>query len=73
MENLMTRKLLSLAVLGAVSVSTLLAAGCESNPPATQPYSLTGESQENRTVTTDNTASRPHGQPFWGGNKAFYH
>lgn len=41
----MTRKLLSVAMLGAVSVSTLFALGCSSQGQ-NQPYSLTGRSQE---------------------------
>ena len=41
----MTRKLLSVALLGAVSVSTLFAAGCSSQGQ-NQPYSLTGKSEE---------------------------
>mgnify|MGYP001457316260 CR=1 FL=1 len=41
----MTRKLLSVALLSAVSVSTLFALGCSSQGQ-NQPYSLTGKSQD---------------------------
>jgi hypothetical protein len=43
-EDFMTRKLITLALLGATTVPALLAAGCASGD-ANQPYSLTGQSQ----------------------------
>jgi hypothetical protein len=42
----MTRKLITLALLGATTVPALLAVGCASNT-ATEPYGLTGKAQEN--------------------------
>ena len=45
MEIIMIRKLLSVAVLGAASISTLFAVGCSSQGQ-NQPYSLTGKSEE---------------------------
>lgn len=39
----MKRKLLTFAVLGAMSLTALVAVGCSST--ATEPYSLTGKSQ----------------------------
>jgi hypothetical protein len=58
----MTRKLIALALLGATTVPALLAVGCASEN-ATEPYKLTGRTQENvvssheawrqRTVYTD--------------------
>src|SRR5436853_6514968 len=41
----MTRKLLTVAVLSAASLSTLFAVGCSSQGQS-QPYSLTGKSQD---------------------------
>jgi hypothetical protein len=42
----MTRKLITLALLGATAVPALLAVGCASEN-ATEPYKLTGKTQEN--------------------------
>lgn len=44
-EVIMFRKLATVVVLGAISLSGLLAAGCASSP-SNAPYSLTGSSAE---------------------------
>jgi hypothetical protein len=64
----MTRKLITLALLGTTTVPALLAVGCTSNT-ATEPYGLTGKAQEN--AVSSHEAWRQ--QMMYTDEKGHYH
>ena len=69
----MTRKLTTVAVLAAISLTSVFAAGCASDT-APKPYSLTGRADDKSAVTEDKPWRNPryldqkgHYRPEWVG------